>query len=579
MTRGLSRRRFMQTGAATAALVGGGTLGAGGALSPLRSAAGPADRELRAPIAVVGGGFGGCAAALALLRSGISVILTEETDWLGGQMTSQAVPPDENPWIESIANPSYAELRRRVREYYKRNFPLNHRALRDPHLNPGQGNVSALCCEPRVAVAVIEEMLAPYRGNGMLRILLNHVPIAAETEGDRILAVRFEDREHGGERIVWAEGFLDATETGELLHLAQVEHVTGAEARSETGEDHAPEKADPDNIQAITWCFPVEYRHGEDHTINRPDQYDFWREYVPQTTPPWSGKLLSRTDIHPVTLGHRTRPLDPVLEGRNEVSGFWRYRRIRYAGHYEEGFPGGDVSLINWPMNDYFEGNVFNVSPEERTKNLEAAKQLSLSLLYWLQTEAPHDDGKGAGWRGLRLCPEVTGTEDGLAKAPYIRESRRIRAKFTVTEAHMGTEMRMAATGKSREEVAAETFADSVGVGSYRIDLHPSTGLDNYIDISSLPFQIPLGALIPVRMINLLPACKNIGSTHITNGCCRLHPVEWNIGEAAGHLAAFCLELGKNPHQVYESDTIRADYLGRLRAEKIPLEWPRMRPR
>ena len=47
-------------------------------------------------------------------------------------------------------------------------------------------------------------------------------------------------------------------------------------------------------------------------------------------------------------------------------------------------------------------------------------------------------------------------------------------------------------------------------IGSYRIDLHPSTGGVNYIDISSLPFQIPLGALIPRRVENLLPACKAI---------------------------------------------------------------------
>ncbi len=59
------------------------------------------------------------------------------------------------------------------------------------------------------------------------------------------------------------------------------------------------------------------------------------------------------------------------------------------------------------------------------------------------------------------------------------------------------------------------------------------------------PFQIPLGALIPVRIENLLPAAKNIGTTHITNGCYRLHPVEWNVGEVAGELAAHCLDLGE----------------------------------
>src|SRR2546423_4872245 len=91
----------------------------------------------------------------------------------------------------------------------------------------------------------------------------------------------------------------------------------------------------------------------------------------------------------------------------------------------------------------------------------------------------------------------------------------------------------MQVPGKNKEDLTAEPFADSVGVGSYRIDLHPSSGGDNYIDISSLPFQIPLGALICRRMDNLIPAAKNIGVTHITNGCYRLHPVEWNIGESA----------------------------------------------
>src|SRR5204863_5206610 len=142
--------------------------------------------------------------------------------------------------------------------------------------------------------------------------------------------------------------------------------------------------------------------------------------------------------------------------------------------------------------------------------------------------------------RGLRLRPDLVGTDDGLAKAPYVRESRRIEAEFTVVEQHVGTEIRRRTL--KTQDVQAEPFADSVGVGSYRIDLHPSTGGDNYIDISSLPFQVPLGALIPRRVENLLPACKNLGTTHITNGCFRLHPVEWAIGEAAGALAAFCQE-------------------------------------
>ena len=152
-----------------------------------------------------------------------------------------------------------------------------------------------------------------------------------------------------------------------------------------------------------------------------------------------------------------------------------------------------------------------------------------------------------------------------MAMYPYIRESRRIQAEFTVLEQHVATD--------SRPSGSAEEFYDSVGVGCYRIDLHPSTGNRPYIDISSLPFQIPLGSLIPVRMDNLIPACKNIGTTHITNGCYRLHPVEWNIGEAVGTLLAFCLEQGTEPHHVYEAPALLAAYQAQLSAEGVQLRW------
>jgi hypothetical protein len=117
-------------------------------------------------------------------------------------------------------------------------------------------------------------------------------------------------------------------------------------------------------------------------------------------------------------------------------------------------------------------------------------------------------------------------------------------------------------------------YPDSVGVGSYRIDLHPSSAGDNYIDVASLPFQIPLGALLPVRMENLIPACKNIGTTHVTNGCYRLHPVEWNIGEAAGALVAFATARRTSPRAVRDTPSLLADYPARLREQGVELRWP-----
>lgn len=528
--------------------------------------------ETNADLVIVGGGVGGCAAALSAAMAGKRVVMTEPTDWIGGQLTSQAVPPDENRWIETSGGTKrYQEYRTRVRDYYRQNYPLTDEARNKEFFNPGNGNVSALCHEPKVSLAVLNEMLAPYVEKGLVTILLNTEPIAADVDGDRVAAIKIRDSITGSERVLTGRYFIDASEFGDLLPLTKTEYVTGAESREQTGELHAAATAQPANMQAFTCCFAVEYVAGEDHTIEKPREYDLWRAYVPQLKPAWPGPLLSLDTTHPQTLQPRTHRFDPPGETRQQ-SGLWMYRRILDKDNFKEGAFKGDICLVNWPQNDYWLGNIFEVEKEEARKHLDRAKQLSLSLLYWLQTEAPRPDGK-TGWRELRLRKDVVGTEDGLAKHPYVRESRRILAEFTVKEQHVGKAQRAAETGVKAEELKAEQFADTVGIGYYRIDLHPGSGGDNYIDIDSLQFQIPLGALIPRRVENLLPACKNPGVTHITNGCFRLHPVEWNIGESAGALAAFCLERDEPPRHVRVKQDLLADFQRRLQNQGVRLSW------
>jgi hypothetical protein len=537
-------------------------------------------RELRCDVAVIGASFGGVAAALAALRNGRQVILTEETDWIGGQVTSQAVPPDEHAWIESFgATRAYRGYRDAVRTFYRRHYPLTEAARALPHFNPGNATVSRIAHEPRVSLAVLEALLAPYVSSGRLTLLLRHVPSSADVGGDRVRAVSVRSLDDSVERAIHAEYFVDATELGDLLPLTGTEYVTGFESRRDTQEPHAPETAQPLNMQAFTVCFAMDYVAGEDHTIEKPADYGVWRDYVPKLTPAWPGKLLAWEQPHPITLKVRPVLFDP--EAATPVSGqlnFMIYRRIVDKRNYQPGTFDTDVTMVNWPMNDYFAGPLFEIDRAEAARHREGGKQLSLSLLYWLQTEAPRANG-GAGWKGLRLRPDVVGTSDGLAKAPYIRESRRIQAEFTVLEQHVGTEARGQVLKVAPENLSAEPFPDSVGVGSYRIDLHMSTGGDNYIDISSLPFQIPLGALIPRRMENLLPACKNIGTTHITNGCFRLHPVEWNIGEAAGALAAHAIEIKSVPRRVRNDPKLLASFQSLLQRQGVEIAWPRLSPR
>jgi hypothetical protein len=508
------------------------------------------NRTLSCDIAVIGGGLGGVAVALAACDAGASVVLTEATDWLGGQATSQGVSAlDEHRYIETFgATRRYAAFREAIRDHYRRRYGIAAMPDGSP-LNPGDAWVSALCFEPQVGVSVIEAMLAPHVAAGRLTILRTCVPVSATVHNDMVTSVTVASED--GSTTLTARFFLDATDLGDLLPLTGAPWVTGAEARSDTGEADAPEEARPGEVQGFTFCFAVEYRPGEDHTIPKPEGYERLRDSQPFTL------TLTAADGAP-------RPFRVFETGPTGLPPFWTYRRLLSGRLLDPSGTLRDVAMINWNANDYHHADLIGATPEERTRILDEARRLSLSFLYWLQTGVPRDDGSGYGYPGLRLLPNVMGTKNGLSKAPYIRESRRIQALRRVTANDI--------LAAGRTTARAAHFADSCGVGWYFMDLHPAVGNPRSMFAPTLPFQIPLGALIPQRPTNLLAACKNIGTTHLSNGSYRLHPVEWNIGEAAGALAAFCPAHAMQPREVWEGRELRM-FQRHLLEQGIPLAW------
>ena len=301
--------------------------------------------SLKVDLAIVGGGLGGCAAALAALRGGLSVVLTEETDWIGGQLTQQAVPPDEHRWIESRGcTQTYRTLRNGIRDYYRRHYPLTEPAGKVVNLDPGNGSVSRLCHEPRVALAVLEQMLAAARSGARLTVLSQHQALSAETDGDFVRQVRLRNLRTGRELDLEASWFIDATELGDLLPLTGTEFVTGSESRRDTHELHAPEDADPANQQAFTVCFAVDYLEGRNHVIDRPENYDFWRDLVPKMQPPWPGRLLDFTYTHPSSLKPKELGFSPHGRSKPGTLNLWQYRRIADRSNFA---PGTSVSYTH----------------------------------------------------------------------------------------------------------------------------------------------------------------------------------------------------------------------------------------
>jgi len=512
--------------------------------------------EIDCDILIVGGGIGGMSAALKFwelantnksnitdylhLKQMPRIVLTEETDWLGGQMTAQGVSAlDENYLVEtSGASRSYQALRTSIREFYRKQTKNS-----SDQLNPGNSWVTLLAFEPKVALAEINSRLKPAVDAGMLKILSRNKAYKVERQSEKDIGVKsidFVNLDSNETTAVKAHYVLDATELGDLLPLAGYKYSTGSDSQRDTGEPHAPAQGDSDNVQDFTYPFILELRRGEFNKIAKPDKFEEFTS---------AGKFSFQ--------GYK------MFTTSGDFLPFWHYRRLIAAENFQNEHYPNDVAVINWDSNDLRGHNIIDQSDETVVNRLALGKLVSLGFLYWLQNDAPRDDG-GNGYPELFLRPDLIGTKDGLSKFPYIRESRRVKAIRTIVEQDIVASF---ANGSR-----STNFADSVGIGLYPVDIHGHQEVPGAGQLTR-PFQIPLASLIPAEGGNLLPACKNIGTTHITNGAYRLHPIEWSIGEAQATLAFYCLATNKKPIQVLEEKGSLREIQQILVESGVPLFW------
>lgn len=510
--------------------------------------------EITCDILIAGAGSGGFAAAIRAAERGHSVCLTEESDWIGGQTTAGGVSAlDENRFIEFAGGTrTYYQLRNSIRQYYRRRFALSPAAAALQNFNPGSCYVSQLCFEPKAGLVAHQGLMAPYAQK--IKLLLRSRIFKLDVAGDTItsaLVYHFDRRQVTRIRPRFV---LDATETGDLLPVAGVPYSVGSEPASDTGEPHAAAEPNPACVQSFTYPFAIDVRPGENHRIAKPAQYERFRD-----SQPFSLRINYSEDYGwRGAFQYKMFGDDPPVPNNMSPGPFFPWRRLLAAKNFTGPTAPTDLALINWPRQDYHDESLLDRTPLDTARILQQAKRVSMAFLYWLQTDLPRDDGKGNGYPELRLRPDVMGTEDGLSKVPYIRESRRILPKGTrVIEQDI--------VAAYQPGPRARWFDDSVGTAFYMVDIHPCGANERGRMMMPRPFQIPMSTLLPRRLRNFLPAGKNIGVTHLTNGAFRLHPVEWNVGEAAAVIASLSLSKGSLPPVV--------DVQWELAKAGVPLVW------
>jgi hypothetical protein len=268
------------------------------------------DASVTCDVLVVGGGLAGTATAYEALRAGRTVCLTDITDWVGGQISSQGTTAlDEVGRQRALLfyAQGYLALRDRIPELY------------DGDLNPGDCWVSATCFLPADAHQILSELLlaAAESGGGELKWFphtvakdvtysadgrqiasltaiqhqaapgtppLNTEPLSAIIadayrygDSDRLTktVVEFvpaEDRDGPADWYV-----IEATETGELIGLTQIPHRLGLDARSPLDPSSPVTANDPYCTQGFTYTFAMAATaEPQPHPLP-----DFYAQYAP----------------------------------------------------------------------------------------------------------------------------------------------------------------------------------------------------------------------------------------------------------------------------------------------------------
>ncbi len=601
------------------------------------------DETVECELLIVGGGLSGTATAYESLLAGRTVCMTELTDWVGGQISSQGTSAlDEAKKQRSLLfySQGYKELRSRIESFYG-------------ELNPGGCWVSVSCFLPRDADTILEDMLndAARKGKGKLKwfpstvvkdlqlsadgrmidsaIAIQHTPapgtppLNTEPLSETIVdSYSYEDSDRFTKKVIQfvpeakqqdgpADWYVvEATETGEVIALTGVPYRMGLDARSPLNPSSPTETGDQYCLQGFTYTFGMEHT-AEPQPQPKPAYYEQYAPYFSYEKP---------------------------RDNKDYFDYVFTYRRIAAPNPRPEGtafgvskVAPGDISMQNWTWgNDYRPGTSADnliLSPSQlaadgqlepggwfgglRVDALRKAEENAYSYYYWL-VEGNTDSQLGAGVKELHPDNRFVygldapmGTAHGLSKYPYIREARRIIGRpsyglpegFAVNEidisraeyrddyykTSLGPQRYLAlwqnlagleTTASIDDKVPAADitrrtrstiYPDAVGIAQYAIDFHPclnqsppeTPGNTEYTNIrkahgQAYPGQIPLRAMIPQNIDNLLVAGKTIATSNIAAAAYRVHSFEWSAGAAAGTTIDFALTNGILPYELID---------------------------
>jgi len=533
------------------------------------SAANAGDKVQQADVVVYGDASGGVTAAVQVARMGKSVVLVSQYGHLGG-MTSSGLG-----WTD-LGNPAILgglsrEFYHRLYEHYENDEAWQWQS-RDQFRNAGQG-VPALnpktelasTFEPKVAEAVFDAMV---KEAGVTVINGRIDPDdGVVKEGKRITAIKLED----GTKLK-AKAFIDASYEGDLLAAAGVSFVVGRESNSEFDEqgngntgvarkNQLPNGIDPYVVKGdpASGLLPgvnpdLGGEPGEgDHRL----QAYCYRMVL--TDVPENRVMIEKPD------GYDAADYELLFRAieQGQRGGFFKTSPM--PNRKTDSNNTGGISTDYIGMNYGDDWNWATLNHEQREQLAAKHRDWQLGLVWTVQNHPRVPEKIRGAYAKWGLAKDEFTDNDNWPYNIYVREARRMRSNFVMTENHC------------KRKLPVE---DPVGMGAYTLDSHNTQRVvangmvKNEGDIQSYlggkPYGISYRAIVPRES-----ECENLlvpwslSATHIAFGSIRMEPVFMILGQSAG--TAACMAIDQNTSvQTVPYEKLRE----RLIADGLTLEAP-----
>ena len=500
-------------------------------------------------IIIAGAGTGGISAAIQAARMGASVLVVETSSWLGGQATAAGVSTMDD--MSRQKSGIYLEFINRLASYY---------SMRGKSMATCYWYDKSIAFEPHVGQEVLADMITDARRKGVLDLLMNSEVVKVNVNAGKITGVTV--RSQGSRKDYGCNILIDATEYGDILPLVNINYRLGNSEAKFFSEDSM--------IQEITWTAVIKKYPGGVPSHLKPLY-------------PLPGYELAKRNYESLVSadGHPFRNVYPIVTPVNFAT-HNAYRAIPDSSNpynYDASDKSGRFVTktgVNWG-NDYPGTYAWHNGKrglpaaylEDRVLRLQIEREAlikTLHFIWYIQNELGEDWSVADDEYDNKILPEAA---RGLPydwqeiirrmpPIPYVRESRRIMAKHTLSSHEILQNSLSYRDGQTNRE-----FYDTIAIGGYILDLH-GANIDSDMEwqfnekTNSMiinrprgPFQVPMRILIPEGIDGLIAAEKNLSATRLAAGSLRLQPITMMTGQAAGALAAVSSRQGRAPRFIH----------------------------